>query len=163
MTGEPGIRFYAGAPLVLRTGIRLGTLCIIDTKPRSFSEVQRTQLEDLARIIVAHVELHRKQLAIQAALEERNRTQVDIIKARKALEETTDLLRLAQEAAGAGIWHWSLAEDVVRNSPVSALMLGFAVEPGAADWIDISTADWEARVHPDDLAMVRRSTQPRAK
>ncbi|AWI89821.1 bifunctional diguanylate cyclase/phosphodiesterase [Methylobacterium sp. DM1] len=155
VTGEPGIRFYAGAPLVLRTGIRLGTLCIIDTKPRSFSEAQRTQLEDLAEIVVAHIELHRKQLAVQVALEERTRAQEDILKARKALEETTDLLRLAQEAAGAGIWHWSLGEDVVRNSPESARMLGFAVEPGSTDWIDISNAEWAERVHPDDLAMVR--------
>ncbi|WHQ70090.1 sensor domain-containing phosphodiesterase [Methylorubrum extorquens] len=155
VTGEPGIRFYAGAPLVLRSGIRLGTLCIIDTKPRSFSEAQRTQLEDLAEIVVAHIELHRKQLAVQAALEERTRAQEDILKARKALEETTDLLRLAQEAAGAGIWHWSLGEDVVRNSPESARMLGFSVEPGSADWIDISKAEWAEWVHPDDLAMVR--------
>jgi diguanylate cyclase (GGDEF)-like protein len=69
VTGEPGIRFYAGAPLVLGSGIRLGTLCIIDTEPRLFSEVQKSQLKDLAGIVVAHIELHRGRLAIEASLE----------------------------------------------------------------------------------------------
>jgi GAF domain-containing protein len=59
VTGEQSIRFYAGAPLVLRSGIRVGTLCVIDRKPRSFSDLQKTQLQDFARIVVAHVELHR--------------------------------------------------------------------------------------------------------
>ena len=69
VTGEPGIRFYVGAPLVLNSDIRLGTLCIIDTKPRSFSNAQKAQLQDLARIVVAHIELHRERSAIEAALE----------------------------------------------------------------------------------------------
>ena len=122
VTGEPGIRFYAGAPLVLRSGIRLGTLCIIDTKPRTFSEAQRTQLEDLARIVVAHIELHRARLALKAALEERTNSQALIAASEEryrtahgTLEQTTDLLRLAQEAAGAGIWHWSLDEAWSRT------------------------------------------------
>lgn len=58
VTGEPGIRFYAGAPLALAPELRLGTLCVIDTVPRGFSPEQRQILRDLASIIVAHLRLH---------------------------------------------------------------------------------------------------------
>ena len=162
VTGEPGIRFYAGAPLVLNPGIRLGTLCIIDTKPRTFSALQRTQLEGLARIVVAHIELHRARMAAEAALEERTRSEALIAAseeryraAHATMEQTADLLRLAQEAAGAGIWQWNLHEGVARNSPESARMLGFPCESGSADWIDISIDEWAARVHPEDVAGVK--------
>lgn len=162
VTGEPGIRFYAGAPLVVRSGIRLGTLCIIDTKPRTFSEAQRTQLEDLARIVVAHIELHRGRLVAEAALEERTRSQALIAAseeryrtAHAKLERTADLLLMAQEAAGAGVWEWSLDEGVVRNSPESARMYGFPCGEGATAWVDVSVAELAARVHPGDLAQMR--------
>lgn len=52
VTGEPHIRFYAGAPLVLSPGIHLGSLCIIDRVPRSFSAKQQEQLRDLAQVAV---------------------------------------------------------------------------------------------------------------
>ena len=78
----------------------------------------------------------------------------DIVTARNTLEQTTDLLRLAQEAAGAGVWQWNLDEDVVRNSPESARMHGVPCEPGSTDWIDVSVTDWSANVHPDDVSQV---------
>lgn len=49
VTGEPYVRFYAGAPLITPTGFRLGTLCIIDQEPRaSFGESKRAILRDMA-------------------------------------------------------------------------------------------------------------------
>lgn len=50
VTGEPYIRSYAGAPLRLPGGETLGTLCIIDTRPRQFTSDDLSALEDLARI-----------------------------------------------------------------------------------------------------------------
>ncbi len=52
VTGDPGIRFYAGAPLTLPGGERLGTLCVIDRAPRQLSESQRLQLAELAQVVV---------------------------------------------------------------------------------------------------------------
>ena len=272
VTGAPGIRFYAGAPLILRSGMRIGTLCIIDTKPGTFSEICKGQLKDLATIVVAHIELHQARLAIEAALEERTRSESliaerearyraladtlpqmvwvkscidgtavyrnerfrayygaigpqreerisrnhpadadymaevweqaltreqayevrgrlrrhdsvyrwhkivmipvrhngtivewlgtaldieDMVAAHDALEQTTDLLRLAQEAAGAGVWEWNLHEAVARNSPERARMLGFDCDVGSNEWIDISISEWIAKVHPDDLAKIK--------
>ena len=51
VTGHPNIRFYAGAPLEDRVGNRLGTLCLIDTRPRAFSTENRQNLRDLADLV----------------------------------------------------------------------------------------------------------------
>jgi GAF domain-containing protein len=45
VTGTPFIRFYAGAPLTFLANIRLGALCLIDTKPRSFSRGDKAELQ----------------------------------------------------------------------------------------------------------------------
>ena len=55
VVGEPGIRFYAGAPLVLANGVRLGALCVIDTEPREFASVDALVLRHLARIAVDEI------------------------------------------------------------------------------------------------------------
>jgi GAF domain-containing protein len=51
VTGKPYIRFYAGIPLHLPGGLAVGTLCIIDTEPRNFSEKELDHLQDLALVV----------------------------------------------------------------------------------------------------------------
>lgn len=58
VTGELGIRFYAGAPLILEDCIRIGTICLIDKKPRKFSEEDKAILQDMAMQIIELVKLH---------------------------------------------------------------------------------------------------------
>nr|WP_238692596.1 GAF domain-containing protein [Xanthomonas arboricola] len=50
VTGDTGARFYAGMPLVTTEGVALGTVCVLDTEPRSLNELQRTGLQALARV-----------------------------------------------------------------------------------------------------------------
>lgn len=52
----PDIRFYAGAPLHSAKGYRIGTLCLIDSQPRSFSSKQRSMLKDLAATVEALIQ-----------------------------------------------------------------------------------------------------------
>ncbi|MFW5393551.1 sensor domain-containing diguanylate cyclase [Yersinia sp. 2544 StPb PI] len=61
VTDDPGIRFYAGCPLVVPNGSKLGTLCIIDLKPRSLDEYDQQLLCDLAKM--AEQEIAAVQLA----------------------------------------------------------------------------------------------------
>jgi diguanylate cyclase (GGDEF)-like protein len=48
---SPNIRFYAGCPLTVLNGSKLGTLCLIDQEPRSFDDDDRDLLRDLARMV----------------------------------------------------------------------------------------------------------------
>lgn len=50
VTGEPHIRFYAGIPLKCMDGTKLGTFCVIDTKPRKISKEDLLSLKDLTEI-----------------------------------------------------------------------------------------------------------------
>jgi GAF domain-containing protein len=59
VTGETGIRFYAGAPLILPSGAALGTLCLIDRRPRTLDAMELgilATLRDLAVLEISRAE-----------------------------------------------------------------------------------------------------------
>lgn len=71
VTGELGIRFYAGSPLVSSDGAPLGALCVIDTVPRpgGLTDLQRNGLQVLAQAVMRRLEGRREGLEAQAALQ----------------------------------------------------------------------------------------------
>ncbi len=57
VTGAPNIRFYAGAPLVTSTGHAIGTVCVIDRRPRELSAEELQALRQLAGLAARLIEL----------------------------------------------------------------------------------------------------------
>eukprot|EP00551_Chaetoceros_affinis_P011307 CAMPEP_0203676774 /NCGR_PEP_ID=MMETSP0090-20130426/25726_1 /ASSEMBLY_ACC=CAM_ASM_001088 /TAXON_ID=426623 /ORGANISM="Chaetoceros affinis, Strain CCMP159" /LENGTH=867 /DNA_ID=CAMNT_0050543433 /DNA_START=12 /DNA_END=2615 /DNA_ORIENTATION=+ len=73
VTGDPGIRFYAGIPLVTPEGFKLGTLCIIDTKPwpHGLTLCEKQNLLELAAMVMDTIVLRKKDREVMNRTRER--------------------------------------------------------------------------------------------
>ena len=93
VTGEPGIRFYAGATLTTSDGFNLGALCVIDTVPRLRpSNAELSRLRDLADLAVAELER---------------------VRAERLLNERVQILDMAEAMSGVGHWKADLETGAV--------------------------------------------------
>jgi len=94
VTGEPGIRFYAGMPLTTQDGYNLGTLCVYDFETRTLSAHQQTVLKILANqvIKIMEIKLAQQQLAKnQEELLAQRKINIDAnIKLRSFFESSTN-------------------------------------------------------------------------
>jgi len=81
VTGAPGIRFYAGAPLITAEGHALGSLCIIDTRPRAdFSAEDRSTLRDLAAMTLEELSLRLTEQRLAEARERQAQAEAVIVR-----------------------------------------------------------------------------------
>ena len=78
VTEEPGVRFYAGTPLITLEGYALGTLCVMDRVPRNLSPEQKEALRALGRLVVAQLELRRSVADLSRAIRERRLTEEEL-------------------------------------------------------------------------------------
>lgn len=143
VTGDPNIRFYVGTPLHSADGHALGTLCVIDRKPRTLSEEDRQCLRDLADC--AEEQISARELAIhyrEQELEQQNESLV-------VLKQLVDLVP-------GGLYQFRLYPDGRMNYPYSSKgierMFGVTQKQARED-----AAALFAMINPDDLPAVTAS------
>lgn len=135
VTGNPDIRFYAGAPLKDADGFKLGTLCVIDTVPRTLSEDQKNALKLLANQVVLLLQLRRKN--------------ADLINTQKEFQNFIDLSKdLVCIANVNGLFY--------KVNPAFTTVLGHSKE-------ELEGMPFVDFVHPDDLAATGLEVEKLAK
>lgn len=138
VTGPSDIRFYAGAPIVLRGGLRIGSLCVIDHQPRHLDDQQRATLIDLAAAAAE---------ALEQRVQARERASA-LAREVGAGERLTAVIT----ATGAGTLEWNVATGAVAVNDSWQRALG---TPAATQAVD-ALAPWLVDVHPDELTQLKQ-------
>lgn len=128
--GEPRIGFYAGQPLLSLNGLPLGTLCIIDRQPRTFSLQQATELHDFAAIVEEY--LHGVERSIYTE------------SLKSDLERTEALFEQTFSQAAVGMALVSLEGYWLRVNPRICDILGYSEQ-------ELLARTFQDITHPEDL------------
>jgi signal transduction histidine kinase len=157
VTGAPGLRFYAGALLRTPEGIPLGTLCVLDLRPRpeGISVQQRLALRTLGDQVMALLELRRTRAELDQSRQLAANTDVTRqLQTESAARAWRTRLEAILEAGEVGTWTWEIAAGRVHADANVAAMFGVAA---GDDGDGIALDDYVRAIHPDDMEAVRAS------
>ena len=107
--GAPKIRFYAGAPVSVGKNLKVGVICVSDTKPRILGTEQLESLQAFSRIISSYLDAQQKYTELSELLRQRHESE-------KFLVHASQMTALAEMSGG-------MAHEI--NNPL-AIMLGLA-------------------------------------
>lgn len=88
VTGPAQVHFYAGVPLVDESGFALGTLCVMDNRPRYLTQNQLTSLEALAKWVQTQFKLRRSELQLADARQQIENAQKQLATLRRTTRQT---------------------------------------------------------------------------
>jgi diguanylate cyclase (GGDEF)-like protein/PAS domain S-box-containing protein len=128
VSGQPHIRFYAAAPLITPDGYRIGTLSVIDHRPRDFDPGERNTLREIARSVMRALET-RRTVANLVFQQELN---VAIAEAQSFQSALETVLRRAGERLGA---FFCLVPQELENPEYFKFIAGVAISPKSADLV----------------------------
>jgi PAS domain S-box-containing protein len=156
--GGPGVRFYAGVPLVTSDGHALGTLCVIDTVARTLDADQERALAVLAHHAASQLELRLKSRSLTEANESLRREAAERERAEQAHEETRARERRTRAAADATERHYRFLAETIPQQVWTAQPDGALdyVNRRALDYFSLDNArvlgaGWQQVVHPEDI------------
>ena len=124
VTGDPHLRFYAGAPLITADGLAIGSLCVADRIPRTMNRQQIISLEVLARQVMSLLELRYSVAELQREIAKRATTET-------RLRDSEDRYRSVLSAMDAGvvlqladglIWACNESAERILGAPANRLM-----------------------------------------
>lgn len=118
VTADPGIRFYAGAPLVTSEGFALGTLCAIDRKPRRLQQAQIDALKALSRQVIAQIELS---MSLDMITDLKNSLEESNLKLEKSNEELQHFAHLAAHDLKSPLRTVGNLLEVIKRKHIQAL------------------------------------------
>jgi len=128
VTGEPYIRFYAGVPLTIEQQ-RIGTLCIIDPKPRHLNEKERLVLRQFAD-------------AVEQEIGDRLQEQ-----SHQKLAASELMQRSVLEGTRIGTWQWNVQSGETVFNKRWVEIVGYTL----SELMPLSINTWISLAHPDDL------------
>lgn len=126
VTGEPWIRFYAGAPIRDHDGLGLGTLCVIDRRQRQLDETQRRNLRQLADLATHLILSEHDHLELQRRRTEDSTRQHELLVAASAagldLKSFVDANYVYRYVNRTYLDYWGLSPDAIIGKRVADLM-----------------------------------------